>query len=125
MFIPSDKRLTKEGYIMKQVIKTALHTVYIANNVIACVRCNKTGRFISKKQYRIETRIINFQHISNDLAKTHDNAFNPCLNVTASALVNNLVNTRQGGMLGNIAIDEVFTIAVIFMLFFIVCVIHL
>ena len=104
---------------MKQVIKTALHTVHIVNNVIACVRCNKTGRFVSKKQYMIETRITNFQHISNDLAKESNDAFNPCLNVTAKDLANNLVNTQQSGM------DEVFTLAVIFTMFFIVCFIHL
>ena len=104
---------------MKQVIKTALHTVHIVNNVIACVRCNKTGRFISKRQYMIQTRIINFQHIINDLAKESNDAFNPCLNVTAKDLANNLVNTQQSGM------DEVFTLAVIFTMFFIVCFIHL
>ena len=119
MFIPSDKRLTKEGYIMKQVIKTALHTVYIANNVIACVRCNKTGRFISKKQYRIETRITNFQHISNDLAKMHVNAFNPYLNVTAKDLANSVIESNT------LELDEAFTLSIIAIMFFVVCFIHL
>ena len=103
---------------MKQVIKTALHTVHIVNNVIACVRCNKTGRFISKEQYMIETRITNFQHISNDLAKTHVNAFNPSLNMTTQDLANNVIKSNANWM------DEVFTLAVIFTMFFIVCFIH-
>ena len=103
---------------MKQVIKTALHTVHVVNNVIACVRCNKTGRFVSKKQYMSETRIINFQHISNDLAKTHDNAFNPCLNVTAKDLANSVIKSNALGL------DEAFTLATIMTMFFIVCFIH-
>ena len=104
---------------MKQVIKTALHTVHIVNNVITCVRCNKTGRFISKKQYMQQTRIINFQHISNDLAKTHVNAFNPCLNVTAKDLANSVRLDNANWM------DEAFTLSIIAIMFFVVCVIHL
>lgn len=103
---------------MKQVIKTALHTVHTVNNVITCVRCNKTGRFISKKQYMQQTRIINFQHISNDIAKESIDAFNPCLNVTAQDLANNVIESDTG------VIDEVFTLAVIFTMFFVVCFIH-
>ena len=104
---------------MKQVIKTALHTVHIVNNAIACVRCNKTGRFISKKQYMIETRIINFQHISNDIAKVSNDAFNPCLNVSAKDLAQSV------GKLDNNWLDEAFTLATIFTMFFLVCFIHL
>ena len=104
---------------MKQVIKTALHTVHIVNNAISCVRCNKTGRFISKKQYMIETRIINFQHISNDLAKESNDAFNPCLNVTAKHLANSVIKPNA------IGIDETFTLSIIAIMFFIVCFIHL
>ena len=104
---------------MKQVIKTALHTVHIVNKAVSCVRCNKTGRFISKKQYMIETRIINFQHISNDLAKAHDDAFNPCLNVIAKDLADSVIKPNA------IGIDETFTLSIIAIMFFIVCFIHL
>ena len=105
---------------MKQVIKTALHTVHIVNKAVSCVRCNKTGRFISKKQYMIETRINNFQHISNDLAKESNDAFNPCLNVSAKALANSVIKPDNA-----IGIDETFTLSIIATMFFIVCFIHL
>ena len=101
------------------IIKTALHTVHIINNTITCVRCNISGKFISKKQYMIETRIANFQHISNDLAKAHGNAFNPCLNVSAKDLANSVIKPDT------IGIDEAFTLSIITMTFFIVCFIHL
>ena len=104
---------------MKQVIKTALHTVYIVNKAVSCVRCNKTGKFISKKQYIIETRIANFQHISNDLAKESNDAFNPCLNVSANSLANSVVKRYDLGL------DETFTLSIIATMFFIVCFIHL
>ena len=103
---------------MKQVIKTALHTVHIVNNATACIRCNKTGRFISKKQYMIETRIANLQHISNDLAKAHGNAFNPCLNVSAKYLADSVIKHNA------IGIDEAFTLSIIAIMFFIVCFMH-
>ena len=98
------------------IIKTALHTVHIVNNAITCVRCNITGRFISKKQYMIETRIANFQHINNDLAKAHSNAFNPCLNVSAKYLANSVIKPNNA-----IGIDEAFTLSIIVTMFFIVC----
>ena len=101
------------------IIKTALHTVHIVNNVITCVRCNLTGKFISKKQYMIETRIANIQHPSNDLAKAYGNAFNPCLNVSAKDLAESV--TRPNTIL----IDEAFTLSIITIMFFIVCFIHL
>ena len=101
------------------IIKTALHTVYIVNNAIACVRCNLTGRFISKKQYMIETRIVNFQHTSNDLAKAHGNAFDPCLNVSAKELSNSVTKPNVIGL------DETFTLSIIATMFFIVCFIHI
>ena len=104
---------------MKQVIKTALHTVHIVNKAVSCVRCNKTGRFISKKQYMIETRIANFQHISNDLAKESNDAFNPCLNVSAKDLANSVIKPNALGL------DEAFTLSIIATMFFIVCFIHL
>ena len=100
------------------IIKTALHTVHIVNNAIACIRCNLTGRFISKKQYMIETRIANFQHISNDLAKAHDDAFNSCLNVSAKDLANSVIKPNALGL------DEAFTLSIIAIMFFIVCFIH-
>ena len=110
---------------MKQVIKTALHTVHIVNNAIVCVRCNKTGRFISKNQYMIETRIINFQHISNDLAKVSNDAFNPCLNVSAKDLAQSVIKSNGVIKLDNNWLCEAFTLATIFIMFFIVCFIHL
>ena len=102
------------------IIKTALHTVHIVNNVITCVRCNLTGKFVSKKQYMIETRIANFQHTSNDLAKAYGNAFNPCLNVSAKDLANSVIKPNNA-----IGIDEAFTLSIITIMFFIVCFIHL
>ena len=110
---------------MKQVIKTALHTVYIVNKAVSCVRCNLTGRFISKKQYMIETRIANLQHISNDLAKESNDAFNPCLNVSAKDLANSVVKSNGVIKLDNNLVYEAFTLATIFIMFFIVCFIHL
>ena len=110
---------------MKQVIKTALHTVHIVNNAIACVRCNKTGRFISKKQYMMETRIINFQHISNDIAKESNDAFNPCLNVSAKDLAESVIKSNGVSKLDNNWLYEAFTLATIMTMFFIVCFIHL
>ena len=101
------------------IIKTALHTVHIVNNAITCIRSNKTGRFISKKQYMIETRIVNFQHINNDLAKESNDAFNPCLNVSAKYLANSVTKSNA------IGIDEAFTLSIITIMFFIVCFIHL
>ena len=101
------------------IIKTALHTVHIVNNAITCVRCNLTGKFISKKQYMIETRIVNFQHINNDLAKAHCNAFNPCLNVSAKDLAESVIKSNA------ILIDEAFTLSIIAIMFFIICFIHL
>ena len=101
------------------IIKTALHTVHIVNNAISCVRCNLTGRFISKKQYMVETRIINFQHTSNDLAKESNDAFNPCLNVSAKDLANSVIKSNNA-----IGIDETFTLSIIAIMFFIVCFIH-
>ena len=100
------------------IIKTALHTVYIVNNAITCIRCNKTGRFISKKQYMIKTHIINFQHISNDIAKESNDAFNPCLNISAKELANSVIKPNA------IEIDETFTLSIIAIMFFIVCFIH-
>jgi hypothetical protein len=65
-----------------------------------------------------ETRIINFQHISNDLAKEYNDAFNPCLNVSAKYLADSV-------MLDNtIGTDETFTLSIIAIMFFIVCFIH-
>ena len=100
------------------IIKTALHTVYIVNNAITCVRCNLTGRFISKERYMVETRIVDFQHINNDLAKAHGNAFDPCLNVSAKELANSVIKSNA------IGIDETFTLSIITIMFFIVCFIH-
>ena len=97
------------------IIKTVLHTVHIVNNAITCVRCNRTGRFISKKQYMIETRIVNLQHTSNDLAKAHSNAFNPCLNVSAKDIAESVTKSNAIGT------DEAFTLSIISIMVFIVC----
>ena len=104
---------------MAIIKKSLLFTVHIVDNAIACVRCNKTGRFISKKQYIIETRIVNLQHISNDLAKESNDAFNPCLNVSTKDLANSVVKSNA------IGIDEAFTLSIIATMVFIVCFIHL
>ena len=104
---------------MKQVIKTALHTVHIVNNAIACVRCNKSGRFISKKQYMTETRITNFQLVSNDLAKESNDGFNPSLTITAKDLASSVRLDNANWM------DEAFTLSIMAIMFFIVCFIHL
>ena len=101
------------------IIKTALHTVHIVNNAITCVRCNISGKFISKKQYMIETRIVNLQHINNDLTKEFNDAFNPCLNVSAKDLAESVIKSNA------ILIDEAFTLSIIAIMFFIVCFIHL
>ena len=102
----------------RNIKKTLLHTFYYANNKITCIRCNLTGRFISKERYMIETRIVDFQHINNDLAKAHGNAFDPCLNVSAKELANSVIKPNA------IEIDETFTLSVIAIMFFIVCFIH-
>ena len=57
------------------VIKTALHTIYVANGKVTLVRDNKTGRFVAVKKFANIVNVLIVKAKKVDEAKKANNEF--------------------------------------------------